>query len=424
MSIDAEDPNDFLRWLGTHDDADREGFVARSIYGKYLSDQISTIEKAWSGRVSVCNGRAIDLERGDGRWVLTVQTRQGVLRDAFDVVVLALGTSIPGDPYQLEGSDNYHPDVYPISEWIGTAEGHRLGVVGTGLSGIDAAAAFYDSGAAGEMTMVSRRGMLPDVRDFSSVIDYDPDITRMIGQTARQRQGLEWEDVDQVLNYICLTAGIRPSEMRDTFTELSMPAEKRFRNAADSSQHSVNAEVQRAVVGIANHYINDLWSLMRASARRIFLKQYHSSFQSLANPLPPQTARKLSEMMNDGRLGIQPGVQQIEPVHGGFRLCLKADVREVERVVNATKMPGGSLAGAAGSLLASLTYRGIAIKNPFGGLRIDPAVNLIKSPQGFAQPGLYALGEVTVGDIYYISSISKIRDRAQEIVRHFRQMEG
>ena len=64
MSIDAEDPNDFLRWLGTHDDADREGFVARSIYGKYLSDQISTIEKAWSGRVSVCNGRAVDLERG------------------------------------------------------------------------------------------------------------------------------------------------------------------------------------------------------------------------------------------------------------------------------------------------------------------------------------------------------------------------
>lgn len=43
--------------------------------------------------------------------------------------------------------------------------------------------------------------------------------------------------------------------------------------------------------------------------------------------------------------------------------------------------------------------------------------NAIVGRDGASVPGLYALGEIASGDLYYISSIAKIRRRARAVAR-------
>ena len=78
---------------------------------------------------------------------------------------------------------------------------------------------------------------------------------------------------------------------------------------------------------------------------------------------------------------------------------------------------GRSGSPAAAALVSSLLYRGLAQANPYGGLRVDIISNALLDRSGTAVPGLYVIGEIASGDLYYISSMGKIRRRARSVAR-------
>ena len=61
--------------------------------------------------------------------------------------------------------------------------------------------------------------------------------------------------------------------------------------------------------------------------------------------------------------------------------------------------------------------RGMVAENSSGGFEINPETNLVISSDGGELLGMFAIGECTVESLYYISAMTKIRNRAQAIAR-------
>lgn len=236
----------------------------------------------------------------------------------------------------------------------------------------------------------------------------------LIRRVQRRHGGLEWEDVRNIVDYLALGEGLRRSEVRSAFRAIAEPAGHRLA-AISGAPVSIAPDVQRLVIGVAQHYANDLWAAMTRSARTAMVAHVHAPFQALANPLPARSAQALGTMVVEGALRIEHGVRDVEPARTGLVVRTAQADSPVEHVVNATRTPAGAPSGAAASLVSSLQYQGIARRNPYGGLRIDVDDNAIIGRDGASVPGLYALGEIASGDLYYISSIAKIRRRARAV---------
>ncbi|MGJ0119414.1 FAD/NAD(P)-binding protein [Williamsia sp. MIQD14] len=423
MSVSDAWPDEFADWVAAHapdhlDDGEHS-FVPRALYGRYLVDSAESAQAQLGDHLTFVAGRVVDIAPRAGAYRLTVASADGgVVEATHDLVVLALGSSPPADPYRLTGLPSYTGDPYPIDGWLTDVVGaDDAAVVGTGLSAVDVALALRRNDFTGRLTMCSRNGIVPDARAIVSPLDFDPDISALILRVTRKRGGLEWQDVMQIVDYLALGEGIRRSEVRAAFAAVARPAGERLSDGADPTR-SVDAAVQRLVIGIAQHYVNEIWSAMTRRARTEFLATTHAGFQALSNPLPATSAAALGAMVSDGRLSIRAGVTDIEPTAQGFDIAFRhGDRAAVTQVVNATRTAAGAPSPAAGAVVSSLLHRGLAQANPYGGLRVDIVSNALLDRSGGSVPGLYAIGEIASGDLYYISSMGKIRRRARSVAR-------
>lgn len=180
MSISADAPGEFVEWCrANHPELIADGghsFVPRWTYGRYLHESTHLRALEFGDALTRITGRVTDAARDGDGWRLVVH-RPGhpPQTHRHDVVVLALGSSPPADPYRLEGAEHYTQDPYPIDDWLPDVLAARsAAVIGTGLSAIDVALAVRAQHWPGTLLMASRQGILPDVRSDLEPLDFDP----------------------------------------------------------------------------------------------------------------------------------------------------------------------------------------------------------------------------------------------------------
>lgn len=165
MSLDPEDPDHFVRWLGVR--GGPADFVPRRLYGDYVAEAAArALERS---RFSLVADRVHAVRRGeDGGFAL--ETSRGAHYEAR-AVVLATGNTIPNGDF-LPREVRRHPG-YVADPWrcdyrrIG---GHVL-LVGSGLTALDALVALEACAHRGAVYVVSRRGRFPEVH--ADVAPYD-----------------------------------------------------------------------------------------------------------------------------------------------------------------------------------------------------------------------------------------------------------
>jgi uncharacterized NAD(P)/FAD-binding protein YdhS len=276
MSLLDDDPDGFTRWLAARSGSGAmPDFAARASYGAFLSEQWIDCLKVLAARgvqVSIIprNAQAI---ASIGPCGVTVVDVEGTSYSAAALLVCE-------GPSMLTQQDVRHPNlISPL--WPGGlkslkgASGHVV-IIGTGLSGVDAAISALAESSVAKVTMLSRDGRLPLSHDVA----------------ARQKQEL------------LLQGG--------PFSVLQA-----IRAASATTKW-------QAVMNALRSQSNSLWRAWSVKERRAALRHLGGLWAAHRNRLPPDVLEQLQTERANGRLEVIKSQVTVDVDEMG-RLCITLD---------------------------------------------------------------------------------------------------
>lgn len=207
LSVSVGDSDDFNDWLCSNAafraavpaaiPGFRQIFVPKEIFSDYVYQRFS---EALAARrditVQVCNDPVVAIRRSHGNRFLLESANPA--NPLFDTVMLATG-------YGLIAPDAGEPEASPVRARRLVARPHAV-LLGSGIRVVDQLLQLRDSGYAGQVTIISRRGFLPQSHTPNSadplfpaeaLPESLPDIVRFIRQACREaeEQGRSWQSV-------------------------------------------------------------------------------------------------------------------------------------------------------------------------------------------------------------------------------------
>ncbi|HEU5158178.1 MAG TPA: FAD/NAD(P)-binding protein [Streptosporangiaceae bacterium] len=411
MSLDADDKGEFARWRaglagrppggagpstgGAAAGRDDEDYPPRRLFGDYartvLADTLRTARAAGQ-RVEVSAERAVALwPAGAGTWRCRFASGRSA---AYQTVILALG-HLPSRRYSpAEGGPSFF-----ASPWgeLAVDSAHTVGIVGTRLTGIDAALALRERGHVGPIVMASRSGRLPSIKGRVAPAELRvlPRFVRGHDTgTATLRQVAEV--IGQEIEYaeerpIDWTAALHPPPT--TTAEL-----RRGLEAVDAPWQAVLFAIVR--------WVPELWRILNPPGRDLFMSSYLSLWAGRIASFPAITARRLLTMMDSGQLTVRGGLTAIEPAGGRHRMRfadggpLGADV-----VINATGPGFGPDSLAANPVTAHLLRTGVVVPHRHGGIAVDLHTLEVTDARGRPRRGLHAIGDLTRGEFLATNAV-------------------
>lgn len=419
MSVRHGDEGHFERWLA--DWYGRAGepvqdFAPRAVYGDYLEQTVEEDlarlrDRGW--RTAVVRQGVTGASRVGGRVVL--RTDVGPC-PPFDYVVLAVGGGQPEDTFGLAGRPGFIGDPYPVTSTlaaVGPAE--RVVVVGTGLTAVDVVIALAAGGHTGPISLVSRMGVLPAVRQHAishELKHFTPG--QLHAMAGRDKQ----IDIPHIARLLSLELTETNADFEEVLTEIlnvgqEPPVQRLRRQLTEVSSARTGLRIlQKAVPGCGP----DLWPMLPEKVRKDVLGSYYRILMSLCCPMPPRSARSLLRLIDGGQLSVLSGIRHVDALQdGGFRVATASREWTVDHVVNGVSAPRHRIPPGAARLVDALTKCGLAVPHPDGGLcaRIESSRLTGSDPDG---PGVYAVGDITGGTFFFTFGIPSLVDRSHDIV--------
>jgi uncharacterized NAD(P)/FAD-binding protein YdhS len=362
MSALPAEPNHFADWLNAREEGGAKRFAPRRLYAEYLAD----VFRPDGGKRLV---RAEAVARSAGGLLLA----DGTTLHA-NAVVIASGNILPEpiDAFDRAGVLYAH-EPWSADAQRTLAEAARRAddvlLIGTGLTAVDAVLSLDANGFGGRVVALSRRGLLPRAHAETAPASVAPAPTGspidMLRALRRQAETCDWRDAVDAL---------RP----------------------------VTA---------------DIWRGWTVAQRGQFLRHLRPWWDVHRHRIAPEVARRLAELIADGRLVVAAG-RIVGHEDGGITVRFRGD-RTDERidagaVVNCTG-PQGDLRRSRDPLLVDLLRSGAARTDAFGlGLDVDAACRVLGA-NGLATPGLYAIGPMTKGTFWEMVAVPDIRRQAAEL---------
>lgn len=139
MSVNDEDPNEFINWLKENKKEESfEKVAPRTYYGEYLHHHFK--EYFEHENVQFINGEVIDVSPHILNSKINsydIKTTQNIYKN-FDYLFLAIGHPIYKDMYDFKDIDKFIWNTYPLNESLYNLKNtDKIGVIGTGASALD-----------------------------------------------------------------------------------------------------------------------------------------------------------------------------------------------------------------------------------------------------------------------------------------------
>ncbi|CAM2964927.1 FAD/NAD(P)-binding protein [Saccharomonospora xinjiangensis] len=388
MSVRASDPQHYARWLADHGGADHLDrllgvpIVPRAHYRGYLAasadDAIERLRsRGW--RVELVADRVTAWD-ASGQ---TVRTAGGVVRPA-DRLVLCAGGGHPRDHYGLRGATGFVLEPYPLARTLADLSPEAsVAVIGSGLTAVDIAVTLAAQGHSGQITLLSRRGLLPAVQQTPMPLTFrhlSPE--RMPGTVGGLVAAMEAELAEHGQDLAALAAEFTVEE--DPVVRL-----RRHLSEVDSPH------LGRRLFAVGAHLLGSAaWRRLPATERAWLRDEALRTINSLASPMVPVNAGILLRLFDSGRLRLVTGAMKIEPSDGKFRVHgpeeFAADV-----VVNAVNPTAHAAPQQSEALVASLVESKSATVGEDGGLEArDERIGILgafDSGTSFVAPSVQTL---------------------------------
>jgi uncharacterized NAD(P)/FAD-binding protein YdhS len=407
MSIRHLDFGHYASWLGARgaahlDELLGQPLVPRALYGEYLAHTAETALATLredGRRVRVVAARVTGVARAGAR--LSLRTEDGRGHDA-DHVALCVGGGMPQDHYGLGRAPGFVVDPYPLARTLdGVPPGSDIAVIGSGLTAVDVVVSLAARGHTGQITLLSRSGVLPHV--WQSPVGHRPRhvTAERVAALHREHGVVTLEDLVKLLRAELAEAG---ENFEDFLAELlATETEEPVRRLRAQLAAVDDTRIGRRVLQEAAHAVGPYaWRLL-PEPDRMRLRRHFRMATSVASPMVPVNASTVLRLLESGQLAVVAGVRRIEAANGRFRVHSDDGERIHDIVVNAVNPPPRAIPRAAGQLVTSLLADGSAELHPSGGL--VPA-----------DPRLHVVGDFAGGGPFLTSSIPGIAAQAVRAV--------
>ncbi|OLP56140.1 hypothetical protein BJF92_20300 [Rhizobium rhizosphaerae] len=365
LSVSIGDPKDFTRWLQANA-AFRDAvsaaipgfgqiFVPKSTFSDYVYQRFSeALAQRTDVAVRMSNDDVTGLERLDSGFLL--RSEEGGT-EHFDEVILATGYGISG-PNNPGGFENRLPALPSESC-------QHIVVMGSGLRAVDQVMQLRDGGFAGHITLLSRRGFLPQPH------------TRLPADATFPTQPM-------------------PSSLREILRYVRQACAEAEENGW-SWQAAMNGLRKRA---------RALWSSLPPSEKRQFNRHLRAIYDAHRNRLPADVHARLERELSGGNTRLLKATA-IMRVPGGLQLrragTSAPEVFAADEVIDCRCLAPNLDSPLMKRLLAS----GLAVPDELAlGLSVNPAGELLDD-QGRVQ-GLFAIGPLGLGSLPDIDLVPEI----------------
>jgi uncharacterized NAD(P)/FAD-binding protein YdhS len=350
MSAHPDEPGHFTAWSG----GDRDAFLPRLRYGRYLAAVLDATAAAHPGRLRVMRGRAAAVHADDTGVAVRLADGRG-LRTAH--AVLAVGNPRSAPPWAGLLADPWRTDPAAL-------DGPVL-LLGTGLTAVDAALTLGAHGRGGPIDAVSRRGVLPGAHGTpvaSLVPPTAPDAGRGLGALLR------------AVRAAC-----------------------------------AEADDWRTVVDGLRPHLDRLWAGLGPDGQDRFLRHAARHWEAYRHRMAPAVAADIARLRAAGQLRVHAGglsglVAQRRGVTATFA---DGTTRWYAAALDCTGP--GRLPHAAPPLVQGLLAAGAAVVGPHGlGLDADADGRLVRA-DGTVHRRLWLVGPLRRGRLWETTAVPEIR---------------
>lgn len=403
MSIRHQDFGHYAAWLGARgaahlDELLGQPLVPRALYGQYLAHTAETAlatlrEDGW--RVRIVAARVTGVARSGARLVLRTEDGRG--HDA-DHVALCVGGGTPQDHYGLGRASGFVVDPYPLVHTLDQVPpGSDIAVIGSGLTAVDVVVSLAARGHTGQITLLSRSGVLPHV--WQRPVNHRPRhvTAERVAALYREHGVVTLDDLIGLLRAELAEAG---EDFEEFVAELlATKTEEPVRRLRAQLAATAGSRIGRRFLQETAHSVGPYaWRLL-PEADRIRLRRHFRVASSIASPMVPVNASAMMRLFDSGQLTVAPGIRKIEAANGLFHVRCDDGERTAGVVINAINPPPQAIPRAAEQLVESLLADGSAALHPSGGL--VPA-----------DPRLHVVGDLAGGGPFITSSIPGIAAQA------------
>jgi len=427
MSLFEEDPHDFWRWFSasrhaaSHLHYTPDSYIPRWIFGEYLQSRLAeAIERGRRNGINVRVVREEVVEIRRGKRSINLHTSGGVTVESR-YGVLCVGNGEPEDKYSLTGHPRYIHSPYPFFVTCAPIpKSASVGIIGTQLTAVDICLALYDAGHSGRVTLLSRSAELPSVRTPRQLHK----LRHLTSDALRQKAAAATDKKLSIRDVLRLTrkelTGLN-RDWRHLFFRWCAPEGIAYFEQ-QIAEACVPQEWQWFAVA-SDQIVEEAWHLLSDSAKQEFIRRYHRIWNSRRAPMPVENARRVHSLLVKSGLAIKSGLAKLESGPcGGFTATYRriADtenhaVDSFDWVINCTGPARHIGTGGSSSLLENLVACGFANKNPHGGIDVDFASSAVIGRDGEINGRLFALGHLSIGVLYYTSSLEMISRRAKTV---------
>lgn len=433
-SIFSEQENDFLNWMlekGYRIGGDQvlsqsgiapDGYIAREFFGMYLKsrleDAISELERL-GVEIELINLEVININLLDvNDFSVTLNNNQ---TKRFNCVILCVGTTSPKDIFSLQGKSHYINNPYPINRYSRLIKrSDSVGIIGGQLTAADIAVVLANQDHRGSIFFFTRDLNFPLIRCRKK--NYELKYLTAEGLNCLRKKYRQRITIRQILRLArkdFLLAGIKWNKFfKASEIEYGAWIGALLENSEEFSSWQNLAIKTDAIIG-------DYWNALSLEEKDLFINRIHRLWAAKRVPLPAHTSLKLYSLIQLGILRHHPYLRRFDSsIRNQFTACVgefgnPTTVTQVncDWVINASG-PSRDIDDADSPLINNLITSGLVVKNPHGGILLDYETSLIKDKQQKKIEDFYAIGHLTCGTYYFVSSLDMVSMRAKNVARH------
>jgi uncharacterized NAD(P)/FAD-binding protein YdhS len=395
MSAFHDRPNDFLNWLDEQGETDHEGkpvdkgsFVPRRTFGAYIRHLLNTEFKSGdANRLELLRGEVLRIEEKDNLVLTLDRDRQ----THAHLAIVAVGNFPPepppvADPWFYE-SERYRGDPWGYDTLTDLDPQAPVLLIGTGLTMVDTLMSLLDQGHTGPIHALSRRGLVP-------------------------RRHTANHDAAQ----------LAPHALPGSVSGLVRLIRREI------IEERAQGVSWQAVIDALRPVTQGVWLSLSESERARFLRHVRPWWDVHRHRLAPAIAARLDGARRSGQLTVTAGriqrysaTESAVDVHYRCKSEGQPDTIRAERVINCSG-PACDFQRIKNPLVESLLADG-RVRPDSLRLGLDVTQQgALRSRDGAVSQRLYAIGPLTKGLFWEVTSVPDIRRQCELLATHLAQV--